>query len=355
MSLSTTSNRPSVSPPLSITKGRVEYLDGWRGLAILAVLLGHFTNILALGELGVELFFVLSGRLMADLLFVKRVKATTFLVRRVSRVYPALLVFVAATFPLALVAGSRLSNGGRPVAEGIDAAAALTFTTNYLASFWHHLSIYSHTWSLAVEEHAYILLLGVAALVMRDRQKAAVLLWLASLLCFANGLNQNVHPHDQIAVYWQTDVRVASIFLSAALFLTLQQVRWLRGGSWIVLVSPLCLIVLLAFYLSGAPEELRYTVGTLVAALAINFLDVSLPFMRECLETRTITLCGALSYSLYLWQQPFWLVSNKLPAFLAPVVLAALLTVAYASFRIIETPARRAINAAWDRHQARFS
>src|ERR1700761_7320849 len=49
-------------------------LDNWRGWAILLVLIGHFfeTDGDSLGRLGVELFFVLSGRLMADLLFVKR-------------------------------------------------------------------------------------------------------------------------------------------------------------------------------------------------------------------------------------------------------------------------------------------
>jgi peptidoglycan/LPS O-acetylase OafA/YrhL len=54
--------------------GRLSYLDGWRGLAIICVLAGHFLFIKSfnLGPFGVELFFVLSGRLMADILFVFR-------------------------------------------------------------------------------------------------------------------------------------------------------------------------------------------------------------------------------------------------------------------------------------------
>ena len=54
----------------------IGYLDGWRGMAILLVLIGHFYPIKAmnLGTLGVDLFFVLSGRLMADILFVQKAK-----------------------------------------------------------------------------------------------------------------------------------------------------------------------------------------------------------------------------------------------------------------------------------------
>ncbi|TIU24619.1 MAG: acyltransferase, partial [Mesorhizobium sp.] len=76
---------------------RLAYLDGWRGLSIALVLIGHFFPVpgINLGVLGVEFFFVLSGRLMGEILFIERFPLKKFFKRRFSRIYPALLVFVA--------------------------------------------------------------------------------------------------------------------------------------------------------------------------------------------------------------------------------------------------------------------
>lgn len=74
---------------------RVRVLDGFRGLAIVLVLVGHFLPLpgINLGRLGVELFFVLSGRLMAEILFERGARLGPFFQRRFARVYPTLLVF----------------------------------------------------------------------------------------------------------------------------------------------------------------------------------------------------------------------------------------------------------------------
>src|SRR5262249_7449032 len=75
----------------------VPFLDGWRGLAIASLLVGHFAplpGVVNFGRMGVELFFVLSGRLMAEILFVRRFPIPAFFRRRIARVWPALFVFV---------------------------------------------------------------------------------------------------------------------------------------------------------------------------------------------------------------------------------------------------------------------
>ena len=71
-------------------------LDNWRGWAIIFVIAGHFWHVPAIdaGRVGVELFFVLSGRLMADLLFVRRTPIPTFFQRRFTRVLPLSILFV---------------------------------------------------------------------------------------------------------------------------------------------------------------------------------------------------------------------------------------------------------------------
>ena len=74
----------------------IPYLDGWRGLAIIFVLISHFgfQGHSWTGEFGVLLFFVLSGSLMGELLFIKRVRFKDFFFKRFSRVMPLFLVFV---------------------------------------------------------------------------------------------------------------------------------------------------------------------------------------------------------------------------------------------------------------------
>ena len=74
----------------------IPYLDGWRGIAIIAVLYCHFGNrdYANIGAFGVMMFFVLSGFLMSQLLFVKRVAFVDFMLRRCSRILPTFWLFI---------------------------------------------------------------------------------------------------------------------------------------------------------------------------------------------------------------------------------------------------------------------
>src|SRR5579872_1267137 len=81
--------------PMSSSK-RIDYLDGWRGLAILVVLVAHFGHLEStnLGLFGVELFFVLSGLLMARILYEQRMPIGEFYRRRIARIFPLFYLFV---------------------------------------------------------------------------------------------------------------------------------------------------------------------------------------------------------------------------------------------------------------------
>ena len=86
---------------------RIDYLDGWRGLAIFLVLQGHFFAIQGWhsGRMGVDIFFCLSGLLMSRILFQRRVPLTTFYKRRISRIIPAFLLFLLIVFGIAALIG----------------------------------------------------------------------------------------------------------------------------------------------------------------------------------------------------------------------------------------------------------
>ena len=83
----------------------VPVLDAWRGAALVLLFIGHFFPIYRwdCGALGVELFFVLSGFLMGQILFVRKTPLKTFYQRRISRILPAAYVFLFAMLGSAVV------------------------------------------------------------------------------------------------------------------------------------------------------------------------------------------------------------------------------------------------------------
>ena len=134
--------------------GHVAYLDGWRGICIGFVLIGHLVPALApLATVGVELFFVLSGRLMAEILIFRRQSAKAFLKRRIARILPAAATFVIVT---AAIMNATWWLTGRPM-NWLSPAGALFFFHNYIPPALV-APAFEHTWSLAVEEHSYLAL-----------------------------------------------------------------------------------------------------------------------------------------------------------------------------------------------------
>lgn len=318
--------------PPSPHAGRIRYLDGWRGASIFLVLAGHACRSDGLANLGVQMFFALSGRLMADILFVERFPLGMFYRRRISRIYPGLLVFVTLTYFLAR--GTALSF--KPAA----AALGLTFLLNYGLVFGHGVAAIENLWSLCIEEHSYMLLGALAFLLRRSRtiRPASVLLAIACASIIDGLLCAFVLHQSGRAIYWRTDTQLAPIFAAAAAYLRL---RSHRVPAWMPLVC-LCGAALAQIF----EPLLGYSLGTLLLALAIASIDQSPRPILKALTLTPLAVLGLWSYSIYLWQQPFYRFS--LLHVLDPW-LALLLGVAagVASFYLIEQPARRWLNRHW--------
>lgn len=322
----------SVKPAGHAHPRRLAFLDGWRGLSILAVLVGHFGR-LGVAVPGVEMFFVLSGRLMAEILFVEEFQLGEFYRRRFARIYPALLVFIVVT-SIAL----------RRSWLAIDprfAAAGLLLIYNYLAAAGHHAMAMDHIWSLCVEEHGYLLLGLLAFCARRKGAPVVATLFVGAALSMVDGVLSNLLLHQsRFSLYWRSDTHLASIFVSAAIFLVLRG----REGvpRWL---APLGAVGGMAVFLSGVPQ-LPYTLGTTLFALGVCSLDRTWPWLQSVLSWKPLTYCGLLSYSLYLWQQPFYWESlahhsaQKVTAATAAAAIAA----ALASYYVVERPARRFLN-----------
>lgn len=313
------------------------YLDGWRGLSILGVLAGHFVAIpfMNTGRFGVEMFFCLSGRLMAGILFVEEYPLDKFIYRRVARVWPALYVFV-------IVVACACALSGSFQVKLVDVVGALTFTSNYTQIYFHKPTFLAHLWSLAVEEWAYVFLALIAYLCRRYSFRPVPLLVFAAICCVVNGWVQTAFGMDYYAVYTRTDVRISSILVPCALFLVT------RGRSfpqWLPLGAGLAGLVL---NLHIVPDPLKYSLGTLCLALAVSTIDLSPEAVRKLLSMRWLRMIGLWSFSLYLWQQPFANIGGQ-----APLRLAMAFACSLASFYILENPARRFLNGLLERRPPR--
>ncbi len=316
------------------------YLDGWRGVAVSLVVLGHFglDDVWSkTSTFGVEFFFVLSGRLMADILFVRQLPLPTFFLRRFSRVYPGLLAFVLIT---------TAAFQGTPYAHGVVAAAlALTFLLNYAMVYTHHVALLDHLWSLCVEEHAYVVLAGLAAFARRKVVPVVAVVGGLGLASVANGIiRTDLLGQDFFDVHWRTDVAVAGIFLSGALWLAL------RNRALPTWTAPTALAAAVAF--RAMPSEVAtFAMATVLLAVAVVTIDRAPTILLRTLSQPALCQVGLWSYLIYLWQQPFYKLNQDGVASTALLLVGAT-ACALASFYLVEKPARAAINRRFSSQRA---
>ena len=160
------------------SKSRLEALDTLRGIAIVSVLVSHAhlestslpwavaQSLTAIARFfsGVDLFFVLSGFLVSGLLFREyqrhgSINAGRFLVRRGLKIYPAFYTFLLVSIAVSLAYGIW------PHPTPANVASEILFVQNYGTPMW------SHTWSLAVEEHFYLCLVALLAWLVKGGRR----------------------------------------------------------------------------------------------------------------------------------------------------------------------------------------
>jgi peptidoglycan/LPS O-acetylase OafA/YrhL len=320
-----------------IRETHLDYLDGWRGISILFLLAGHFLlwpsiagHTLYTGRLGVECFFVLSGRLMAEILFIRKIPFDVFYWRRASRILPAFWIFIGGIIFVASFATSFQ-------VSLLDVVSALTFTINY-RSFATVSQALSHIWSLCVEEHAYLLLGLVAVIHRRFAISALLVLAAVTITCVLNGAIQTfVFDREYYEVYWRSDVRMASVLMSAVLYLYLKDIRTIPPVLPIIAGVFGCVLIVLP----RVPDPIKYSIGTLSLAFALVTISCTWSSVTKLLSHPTLTYFGIWSFSLYLWQQPFALIQ---PYHSKSLLLITLVMVSLTSFYFLERPARRFLN-----------
>lgn len=309
---------------------RISTLDGWRGMAILLVLAGHFSPIRPLGAFGVELFFVLSGRLMAGILVGQKQPLRTFARRRAFRILPALSIYVALISCAALL-------GNVPTGKLVrSATAAVLFFSNYLIG-GDILTVFQHTWSLAVEEHSYMFLAVLVLFAGRSGDRVgrltlglAILLMTVAAMRWFSGNNAWLYLH--------TESRAASILVSFGIATQASRIVQRLPRSILPWLAPLALGGAMSLWLLQVPAPVTYTLGTVLLAIAVNVVEHSHNSVLRIFGDPGVRWFGIVSFSLYLWQQPFY--EAHATGTSALVAVPAALLFGVASYYLVEVPSR---------------
>lgn len=330
----------------------IPYLDGWRGLAILLVLYAHF-SLAAGGELGVALFFVLSGYLVSGLLFQREVRLATFFWRRATRILPTFWLYLAVT---ALYAATLQRDVYVvPIQEML---ATLTFLRTYLPggqSIWTAQWPIGHLWSLNVEEHAY-LVLGLVALLARaagsPRLVRLALFACIVVMCLTIVYYSRRPPGG--ASPWMLRSECAALGLIASAWIRasrpLFRFALMRAGHWTI--APLALGAGLLCYAPHAPYLAAPALAPLLLAVAINYLDCGPAPLLQLLSLKPLRWFGLWSFSLYMWQQPFYK-AMSLHGLAPGAALALALIVGIGFYYLFEHPLRRYLNRTWENRRWR--
>jgi len=356
----------------AVGRRHIRALDGVRGAAVAAVLLfhaGHLTG----GWLGVDLFFVLSGFLITALLLEERatrrsISLPGFWSRRARRLLPALFLVLGGVAVYALVWAAP-GDLARIRADGL---ATLGYVANWHQiarghPYWdlfHAASPLQHTWSLAIEEQFYLVwpLVVVGVLAWRRSVRAVLVV---ALLGAASSFLTMVALYrpgaDPQRVYLGTDTRASSILLGAALAALVASGGWAarRAPRLVVEVVGLLGVGTLAWAwasLSGTSPAVYE--GLLLACSAAGVAVVAAAahprrgVVAGALSWRPLCLLGVISYGVYLWHWPVYLVLDGPRTGLSTWPLTGLrvavtLAIATVSYRLVEAPIRRGAGAGW--------
>ena len=337
-------------------------LDGLRGISVLIVLLGHVsaTNgspkfldhsyIHSLGNVGVRFFFVLSGFLITTLLLrewdqTRGISLKGFYIRRSKRILPALIAYIAVIWGLYLLEIIELRYhlySGTTAESAIPGLIrALTFTANFNHDYnWY----FNHLWSLSVEEQFYLAWPLVMILSGPKR-------WLqisVTVICLAPLIRWNMYSNltgNYVAVSREFQAVCDSLLTGAV---TAMLFNSITGNGYMRKVAESKLALLVGILMLGVGygsvmvrPDYSYILGQTFSNLGIAFILQYLVrspngIIGRFVSNRVFVWFGLISYSLYLWQQPF--TNFKLNSFEVsfPQNIALSIMVAFISYSLIE-------------------
>lgn len=326
---------------------RIHSLDGLRAVSIALVCIGHLAGTVNspafllplhnMGNLGVKVFFVISGFLITLLLLQEKqrtggINLKQFYIRRTIRLFPAFYFYILCIAVVDMSGFISLYPG--------DLLHAATYTMNYHdeRSWW-----LNHTWSLAVEEQFYLIWPSLICLfgMLRAKNIAIAAIFIIPIIRLIMWYGFDASPSAMTRQFEAIADALATGCLLAYLYQGgFRLPKWCH--SWIFIIVPISMVLLPAA-LYKMDSGLFYTLGqtyiNLTAAIMVlRYMSVCQGLSFQILNSKIAIKIGAMSYSIYLWQEPFlnsW-VTDWYASW--PINLVLTLICATFSFYLIEKP-----------------
>lgn len=257
--------------------------------------------------MGVDLFFVLSGYLVSGLLFGEyqktgKIRPIRFLIRRGMKIYPSFYALILFSFIFNLA-------GPKPRLNQV--LSEIFYVQNYFPGIW------GHTWSLAVEEQFYILLVIVVILLVRSRKENPLssiprLVVIVCLACLSIRLvTYYFHPYYEYRVnYTPTHMRLDALAFGVLIsylrhFHRPRYEAFIQAHYKILLIFGV-LLILPAFLKDIKTYPFIYTAGYTLIYLGSGMIlmAVTAVNLRQTGLLRFMGFIGKHSYNIYLWHLP---------------------------------------------------
>lgn len=352
----------------------VTSLDGLRAICALAVVGYHMKlGWCAGGLLGVTVLFVLSGYVVTSGLLNEfsasrgHIDLPAFWKRRLARLMPTCLVFVAVTGAVCALFDAALFTKMRP-----DILPALLMVINwtkilsnesYFAAAGNPSPL-THFWTLAIEAQFYLIWPPIIYFAMRKHvpRKTVKIATLALALVSAILMAILYVPGaDPSRPYYGTDTRAMSLLLGCWLAIvwpmkrmSMRSTNKLSNAQWLMptIVGPLCVVGIIAMMLfTEGYTAFSYYGGFLLCSIlsvgAIAGLVPNNSLFAKVMSAKPLAWLGSRSFAIYIWHFPILELMNPLnategiPWWKLLLELAIILAISELSFRFVETPLRK--------------
>ncbi len=363
------------------TLHRLNGLDGYRAMAVLVVVLYHFkVRFFSGGWIGPELFFVLSGYLITTLLIDRYAGASrprllgTFWVRRIKRLYPAILFLIAALIGVVAIlvaAGDATAQRLEPSSLTSESWSVLGYYANWhlisehVGYFGQSTSLLKHTWSLAIEEQFYLVFPLIFLLIMASKKR-----WRAVglLTATAGAVASIVWTATQAStatintVYYSTPTNAYHLLIGVALAFCVHS--WQPSDRIKRLLGPLALgaLAIVVVFVEtasgprGAPRLWMFQGGGALLDVVAAALLVALVYGRtsttasRAFNWRPLVWIGSVSYGIYLWHYPIAVLATPSNTHagqwgLLAIQLALTMTMTVISYYLVEVVVRETMIA----------
>jgi peptidoglycan/LPS O-acetylase OafA/YrhL len=343
-------------------------IDALRALAVIAVFFYHArVEWMPGGFLGVDVFFVISGYLITSLLLREfrgggAIHLGRFWLRRALRLLPAVGVLIAATMVVAAIVEPERIDALRG-----DALASLFYFANWHFVFadvsyfeqFQRPSLFTHLWSLSVEEQFYLFwpLVFAAGMKLFGRGRLLLGVLAGALASVALAWILFDPGADASRVYYGTDTHAVGLLLGVALALVWSPTELRRRrtgplvGPILDVVGVLCLAYVVLSFVHVHDYDLSLWHGgylwlALITALLVAVVVHPAARLGSLLGQAPVLWLGLRSYSFYLWHWPVLALTRPgvdvdLPkGVLIPLQLVAVLALADLSYRFVELPFR---------------